>query len=220
MHRIDGVTRPRERGGREGGAGGTGRRARHRLPQGTAVEPGFRHGSGGGPAVQDSHPGAGAGHGAAGRRGRRRSHRSMADSSSAADDPLGASVTNAAGPCAASCRRQAPPLTCRSCSVRRAEAESTLGLATRDRERAERLTHAGAAPAKRLDEARTAEEQAKARLSAAETSFAQFNTARSGGAGRRRQCVRGPLAADGVIAQRDAATGANVAAGTLLFQDR
>ncbi len=100
----------------------------------------------------------------------------------------------------------------------RTEAESALGLATRDRERAERLTHAGAAPAKRVDEARTAEEQARARLAAAEASLTQFNAARSGMAadGGGTFVVRAPLA--GVIAQRDAATGANVSAGTLLFK--
>ena len=100
----------------------------------------------------------------------------------------------------------------------RAEAESALGLATRDRERAERLTQAGAAPAKRLDEARAAEEQAKARLAAAEASLAQFNAARSGASADTGGAfvVRSPLT--GVIAQRDAATGANVAAGTVLFR--
>ena len=100
----------------------------------------------------------------------------------------------------------------------RAEAESALGLATRDRERAERLTRAGAAPAKRLDEARATEEQAKARLAAAEASLAQFNAARSGAAADTGGAfvVRSPLT--GVIAQRDAAIGANVSAGTMLFR--
>jgi hypothetical protein len=64
----------------------------------------------------------------------------------------------------------------------RAEAQTSLTLATRDRERAERLTSAGAAPAKRLEEARSAEEQAKARLTAAEASLAQYDAARAGGA--------------------------------------
>jgi len=99
----------------------------------------------------------------------------------------------------------------------RAEAESALGLATRDRERAERLTRAGAAPAKRLDEARAAEDQAKARLAAAGASLAQFNAARTGAAVDTSGVfvVRSPLT--GIIAHRDAATGANVAAGTRLF---
>jgi RND family efflux transporter MFP subunit len=100
----------------------------------------------------------------------------------------------------------------------RAEAQSALALATRDRERAERLTSAGAAPEKRLDEARSAEEQAKARFAAAEASLAQYNAARAGGAADAEGSfvVRAPVS--GVVAQRDAATGANVAAGTVLFR--
>jgi RND family efflux transporter MFP subunit len=100
----------------------------------------------------------------------------------------------------------------------RAEAQTALALATRDRERAERLTNAGAAPAKRLDEARSAEEQAKARLTAAEASLTQYNAARSGGAASADGLfvVRAPVS--GVVAHRDATTGANVAAGTILFR--
>jgi membrane fusion protein, heavy metal efflux system len=100
----------------------------------------------------------------------------------------------------------------------RAEAQTALALATRDRERAERLTSAGAAPGKRLDEARSAEEQAKARLTAAEASLAQYNAARAGGAtdAEGSFIVRAPV--NGVIAQRDAATGANVTAGRVLFR--
>lgn len=100
----------------------------------------------------------------------------------------------------------------------RAEAQSALALATRDRERAERLTAAGAAPQKRLDEATSAQEQARARLSAAEASLAQYNAARSGGAANAAGlfAVRAPL--EGVIARRDAATGSNVTAGAVLFR--
>jgi membrane fusion protein, heavy metal efflux system len=100
----------------------------------------------------------------------------------------------------------------------RADAQTALALATRDRERAERLTAAGAAPEKRLDEARSAEEQAKARLAAAEASLAQYNAARTGGASDADGLfiVRSPVS--GVIAQRDAATGANVSAGAILFR--
>ena len=100
----------------------------------------------------------------------------------------------------------------------RAEAQTALALATRDRERAERLTSAGAAPAKRLDEARSTEEQAKARVTAAEASLAQYNAARAGGASDAEGSfiVRAPVS--GVIAQRDAATGANVTAGGVLFR--
>ena len=100
----------------------------------------------------------------------------------------------------------------------RAEAQSALALATRDRERAERLTAAGAAPGKRLDEARAAEERASAQVIAAEASLAQHNAARAGGAADAAGSfvVRAPI--DGVIAQRDAATGANVRAGAILFR--
>jgi RND family efflux transporter MFP subunit len=99
-----------------------------------------------------------------------------------------------------------------------ADAQTALALATRDRERAERLTGAGAAPEKRLDEARSTEEQAKARVTAAEASLAQYNVARTGGATDAEGLfvIRAPVG--GVIAQRDAATGANVAAGTILFR--
>ena len=100
----------------------------------------------------------------------------------------------------------------------RSEAQTALALATRDRERAERLTIAGAAPARRLDEARSAEERARARLAAAESSLAQYNAARSGGTSETEGVfiIRAPVG--GVIAERDAATGANVAAGTRLFR--
>jgi cobalt-zinc-cadmium efflux system membrane fusion protein len=100
----------------------------------------------------------------------------------------------------------------------RADAHTARALATRDRERAERLTSAGAAPEKRLDEARSAEEQAKARVTAAEASLAQYNVARTGGATDADGLfvIRAPVG--GVIAQRNAATGANVAAGTILFR--
>ena len=100
----------------------------------------------------------------------------------------------------------------------RSEAQTALALATRDRERAERLTTAGAAPARRLDEARSAEEQAKARLTAAEASLAQYNAARTGGASDAEGLfiVRAPLS--GVIAQRNAAPGTNVTAGSILFR--
>ena len=98
-----------------------------------------------------------------------------------------------------------------------AEAQTALALATRDRERAERLTAAGAAPGRRLDEAQSAEEQAKARLTAAEASLAQYNATRTGGSTDAAGLfiIRAPVS--GVIAQRDAATGANVTAGHVLF---
>jgi RND family efflux transporter MFP subunit len=99
----------------------------------------------------------------------------------------------------------------------RSEAQSAVAFAARDRERAERLTTAGAAPAKRLDEARTAEEQARSRLTAAEASIAQFNAARAGNASSPGSAfvVRAPIT--GVLAARDATSGANVRAGAALF---
>jgi cobalt-zinc-cadmium efflux system membrane fusion protein len=100
----------------------------------------------------------------------------------------------------------------------RAEAETALALATRDRERAERLTTAGAAPEKRLDEARSAEQQMNIRLAAAEASLALYNAARAGGSADAEGLfvIRAPVT--GVIARRDATTGANVGAGTILFR--
>jgi RND family efflux transporter MFP subunit len=99
-----------------------------------------------------------------------------------------------------------------------AEAQTALTLATRDRERAERLAKAGAVPEKRLDEARAAEAQAQARLSAADRSLTQFDATRSGSApsGEGLFIVRSPLG--GVIAQRAASSGANVVGGTTLFR--
>jgi RND family efflux transporter MFP subunit len=99
-----------------------------------------------------------------------------------------------------------------------AEARTALALATSDRERAERLTKAGAAPVKRLEEARSAEDQARARLAAAEASLTQYNAARTGGAvdASGLFVVRAPVS--GVIAARDAAAGANVTAGSVLFR--
>ena len=88
----------------------------------------------------------------------------------------------------------------------RAEAQSALALAVRDRERAERLTSAGAAPEKRLDEARAAEEQAKARLTAAEASLGAVQRGTGGWSASDAEglfVIRAPVS--GVIAQRDAA---------------
>ena len=135
-------------------------RAWDQLPQGAAVEPGFRHRCRArGQAVRESirvparieaRP-DGAADVVAPIDGRLRS---------VANVPLGATVTrdrNWRG----CCRRHASQPTCRNCSARKRRRRPALALATRDRERAERLTSAGAAPAKRLDEARAAEEQAQ-----------------------------------------------------------
>jgi membrane fusion protein, heavy metal efflux system len=100
-----------------------------------------------------------------------------------------------------------------------AEATAAVELATRDRERAERLVSAGAAPQKRLDEARAVEAQATARLRAATAQIAQSNAARTGtggGGGAGLFVLRAPIS--GVLASRQATTGANVTAGSTLFQ--
>jgi membrane fusion protein, heavy metal efflux system len=98
------------------------------------------------------------------------------------------------------------------------EARSALAQATHDRERAERLTAAGAAPARRLEEARLAETQAQTRLTSAEGSMSQFHASRSGGPASEDTLfvLRSPV--DGVIAERTAVTGANVVAGAVLFR--
>lgn len=99
-----------------------------------------------------------------------------------------------------------------------AEAATDLALATRDRERAERLVAAGAAPQKRLDEARAAETQARNRVAGAEARMAQYQSARTAGTGAEEGlfALRSPVS--GVVAERSATTGANVVAGTVLFR--
>jgi RND family efflux transporter MFP subunit len=99
----------------------------------------------------------------------------------------------------------------------RTQASSALDLATRDRERADRLVSAGAAPQKRLDEARAAEAQAAAAVKAAEAQLAQFNASRSAdaGSGAGQFAIRAPIG--GVIVTRTAAAGMNVTGGAPLF---
>ncbi len=99
----------------------------------------------------------------------------------------------------------------------RAQATSALEFATRDRERAERLVAAGAAPQKRLDEARAAEAQATAAVRAAEAQLEQFNTSRTAGAGNAAGSfvVRAPIG--GVIVRREVTPGMNVTSGARLF---
>ena len=99
-----------------------------------------------------------------------------------------------------------------------AEAATELTLATRDRERAERLVAAGAAPQRRLDDARGVEAQAQNRVAGAEARLAQYQSARTAGAGAEEGLfvLRAPVS--GVVAERVATSGANVAAGTVLFR--
>lgn len=101
----------------------------------------------------------------------------------------------------------------------RAESAAALQFATRDRERAERLVAAGAAPHKRLDETQTAEAQARARVESADAMLAQYTAARTAGSSGPDDALfvlRSPIA--GVIAERTATTGANVSSGELLFR--
>ena len=100
----------------------------------------------------------------------------------------------------------------------KAEAAAFLGQARRDRERAARLVEAGAAPAKRLEEAGTAEVTAQARLEAAERRLQQYEASRSAdGADRSTTfALRAPIS--GVIAEAHAAPGANLKAGETLFK--
>jgi RND family efflux transporter MFP subunit len=101
----------------------------------------------------------------------------------------------------------------------RAEAATELERARRDRERAERLVTAGAAPQRRLEEARAVEAQAQARATGASSQLSQFQAVRSGTgsvSGGGLFIVRAPIA--GFLVERAAATGANVSAGAVLFR--
>jgi RND family efflux transporter MFP subunit len=99
----------------------------------------------------------------------------------------------------------------------RADAAAVHTMAIRDRERAERLVSAGAAPQRRLEDARTAETRAAATLQAAESQLAQYNRTRTAGDSGETGAfiVRAPIA--GVIAARTATSGSNVSAGASLF---
>jgi len=99
------------------------------------------------------------------------------------------------------------------------EAWTVLSLAKRDRERAERLVAAGAVPAKRLDEARSAEVTAQSRLDAAQARLAQHESSRNadGDTPSDSQFVlRAPIA--GVVAATQGASGASVEEGERLFR--
>ena len=93
------------------------------------------------------------------------------------------------------CRRRSRPATCRSCSGRARTRKPALTLATRDRERAERLTTAGAAPA---EAARRSARRRRAGESAAHRRGGQPRATQRGPdrrGGRRRGVVHGPRAA-------------------------
>jgi membrane fusion protein, heavy metal efflux system len=106
-----------------------------------------------------------------------------------------------------------------SLELARNEATLVLQLAKKDRERAERLVKAGAAPAKRLDEARTVEATTEARLKAAESRLAQYeasSSAETNPQGARLFALRAPIS--GLIVETHAAPAANVKAGEALFK--
>lgn len=106
-----------------------------------------------------------------------------------------------------------------SLELARNEATLALQLARKDRERAERLVASGAAPGRRLDEARTMEGTAEARLQAATARIAQYEASSAANlpAGAAKLfALRAPIA--GVIQVVTAAPGANVKSGETLFQ--
>ena len=99
------------------------------------------------------------------------------------------------------------------------EATHELERSGRDRERASRLLAAGAAPSKRLEEARARETIAKAKLKAAHIRQAQYESTRTTEGNIPPEAVfhlRSPLT--GVIAEAHATSGANVEEGETLFR--
>lgn len=100
----------------------------------------------------------------------------------------------------------------------KAEAEASLDYARRDRERAMRLVEGGAAPSKRVDEARVAERTAEARLRAAEERIRQFDASRTaeGGGGSSPFAIRSPIS--GTIIEMAASPGLNLKGGETLYR--
>lgn len=99
------------------------------------------------------------------------------------------------------------------------EAEAALQLARKERQRAERLLSAGAGPARKVDEARFAEQTAEARITAATTRLAQYQSSREASgypATTMPFLLRAPIT--GLITETHAASGSNVEAGTALFK--
>lgn len=99
------------------------------------------------------------------------------------------------------------------------EAEAALQLARKDHQRAERLVHAGAAPARRLEEARVVEQTAAARVTAALARLSQYQTTREAAGDVPSTApflLRAPIS--GFVRETHAVAGANVEAGAALFQ--
>lgn len=106
-------------------------------------------------------------------------------------------------------------------SLQLAETEAKVNLeqAQRDRARAERLLAAGAVPTRRAEEARTVEATAQARLKAAQTRLAQYDSTRAADgteAGVKRFLVRAPIS--GLVSESSAVSGSNVELGAVLFR--
>jgi RND family efflux transporter MFP subunit len=102
--------------------------------------------------------------------------------------------------------------------VAKIEAENSLAFARRDRERAQRLVDAGAAPIRRLEEARLNETTIEIRLKAADTRLAQYESARGAESegSSRLFAVRAPIT--GTITEARGISGSNVRAGDVLFR--
>ncbi len=101
----------------------------------------------------------------------------------------------------------------------KAEAETALQLARKERERAERLLSAGAGPARKVDETRFAEQTAEARITAATARLTQYQASREASgypATSTPFLLRAPIT--GLITETHAASGSNVESGTVLFK--
>lgn len=99
------------------------------------------------------------------------------------------------------------------------EANIELEHTRRDRQRVERLLEAGAIPARRVEEARDAENVAEARLKAAQERLAQYKSTRETGGAMLDQSLftlRSPLS--GIIADVNVIPGSNANQGDRLFR--
>lgn len=98
------------------------------------------------------------------------------------------------------------------------QARGELELATKERERVERLVAQRAVPARRLDEAQSGLNSAQARLRSAQTNLAQLDSLRSRGEAPQSAMfsIRAPIS--GTITQMSATPGATVEAGQPLFR--
>lgn len=100
-----------------------------------------------------------------------------------------------------------------------AEAKVELEHTRRDRQRVERLLEVGAIPAKRVDEARDAEDVAEARLQAAEKRLELYKATRETGGALLNQSqftLRSPLS--GIISEVNVIPGSNATQGDRLFR--